>query len=132
MVRVTMADFSNCDFISALRDILPNNRQYLSWKVRVASRPEELGGHVQAAAQWVAWSGEAGYVYQQCKKKEIVDKDNPRDTWSMESWRKWRAQFEFFAVEDRLEPQARRIAQVVAERMKETENGSAYSFLESW
>ncbi|KAI1098752.1 hypothetical protein F4804DRAFT_114550 [Jackrogersella minutella] len=121
IARITVTGFSDCSFISALCDILPDGKKYPSFNVRATSRPAKIGGHIQAAAQWVVWPDEARYVYQQCKKKEKVDKKNPRDTWSMEHWRIWKAQFHFVAGDERIDPRARDAAKTAADKMEAVE-----------
>ncbi|OTA55961.1 hypothetical protein K449DRAFT_375931 [Hypoxylon sp. EC38] len=122
MARITMTGFSDCGFISALRDILPDGKKYPSLRIRMTSKPEKIGGHILGAAQWVIWHDEARYVYQQCRKKERVDKKNPRDTWSMENWRIWKAQFQLVAEDERVDSRAREIARRAMDKMKATED----------
>ncbi|KAI1476698.1 hypothetical protein F4774DRAFT_427879 [Daldinia eschscholtzii] len=117
LARIATTGFSDCGFISALRDIMPHSKKYPTFNVRVTSRPEHIGGHIQGAAQWIIWPNELRYVYEQCKKKEKVDKRNPRDTWSMQNWRIWKAQFEFAAGNERVDPKARGIATSAIEKM---------------
>ncbi|KAI1444156.1 hypothetical protein F5Y02DRAFT_181498 [Annulohypoxylon stygium] len=121
IARITLTGFSECGFTSALRDILPSGKKYPSLSVRVASKPDTIGGHILAAAQWLIWPDEARYVYQQCKKKEKVDKKNPRDTWSMENWRIWKAQFQLFASDEKIDLRARETAKKVVDRIVEVE-----------
>ncbi|KAI0888557.1 uncharacterized protein GGS22DRAFT_151830 [Annulohypoxylon maeteangense] len=121
IARITLTGFSECGFTSALRDILPSGKKYPSFNVRVASKPDVIGGHILAAAQWLIWPDEARYVYQQCRKKEKTDKKNPRDTWSMENWRIWKAQFQLFAWDERVDPRARDVAKKAIDRIIEVE-----------
>ncbi|KAI1086499.1 hypothetical protein F5B19DRAFT_139129 [Rostrohypoxylon terebratum] len=121
IARITLTGFSECGFTSALRDILPSGKKDPSFSVRVTSKPDTIGGHVLAAAQWLIWPDEARYVYQQCKKKEKVDKKNPRDTWCMENWGIWKAQFQFFALDEKIDPRARQAAKKAIDRMAEVE-----------
>ena len=51
------------------------------------------------AAQWIMWSNECHYVYQQCKKVESMS--GLRQMWSMERWREWKRQFAFVAGDER-------------------------------
>ncbi|KAI2465022.1 hypothetical protein F4781DRAFT_410935 [Annulohypoxylon bovei var. microspora] len=121
IARITLTGFSECGFTSALRDILPSGKKYPSFNIWVTSKPATIGGHILAAAQWIMWPDEARYVYQQCKKKEKVDRKNPRDTWSMENWRIWKAQFQLFAWDERIDPRAREVAKKAVDRMIEVE-----------
>ncbi|KAI1208482.1 uncharacterized protein F4807DRAFT_153122 [Annulohypoxylon truncatum] len=121
IARITLTGFAECGFASALRDILPSGKKYPSFNVQVASKPDTIGGHILAAAQWLIWPDEARYVYQQCKKKEKTDKKNPRDTWSMENWRIWKAQFQLFAWDERIDPRAREVAKKAVDRITEVE-----------
>ncbi|KAI0128086.1 hypothetical protein F4776DRAFT_629171 [Hypoxylon sp. NC0597] len=126
MARITMTGFSDCGFTSALRDILPDGKKYPSLRVRMTSKPEKIGGHILGAAQWVIWPDEVRYVYQQCRKKEKVDKKNPRDTWSMENWRIWKAQFQLVAGDERVDSRAREIASTAVDKMKATEEQDGF------
>ncbi|KAI1383068.1 uncharacterized protein F4822DRAFT_422080 [Hypoxylon trugodes] len=121
MARIAVIGFSDCGFTSALRDILPDGKNYPSIRVRMTSKPEKIGGHVQGAAQWVMRSEEARYVYQQCQKKEKVDKANPRDTWSLEHWKIWKAQFQLFADDERVDARAREAAKTAVDTMEAIE-----------
>ncbi|KAI1141962.1 hypothetical protein F5Y05DRAFT_369279 [Hypoxylon sp. FL0543] len=121
MARITMTGFSDCGFISALRDILPEGKKYPSLKVRTTSKPEKIGGHILGAAQWLIWPDEVRYVYRQCKKKERVEKNNPRDTWSMERWGIWKAQFQLFAENERVDSRAREVAAIAVDKMRAAE-----------
>lgn len=121
MARIAMTGFSDCGFVSTLRDILPSGKKYPSFNVRMASTPENIGGYIQAAAQWVIWPDEVRYVYQQCKKKEKVDKKNPRDIWSMENWGIWKAQFQLFAEDARADAGVRELANTAVAGMEEVE-----------
>ncbi|KAI1465668.1 uncharacterized protein F4812DRAFT_437022 [Daldinia caldariorum] len=125
LARIATTGFSDCGFNSALRDIMPHGKKYPTFKVRVTSKPEDIGGHIQGAAQWIIWPDELRYVYEQCKKKGRVDKKNPRDTWSMENWRIWKAQFEFAAGHERVDARAREVAAIAAEKMNAIEQGRA-------
>lgn len=128
IARITMTGFSDCGFLSALRDILPAGEQYPSLKFRAVSKPERIGGRVQAAAQWVIRSGEARYVFSQCKE-ERTDGKNLRAIWSMKHWDIWKAQFQLIAGDPRVSSWARDIAKAAFGRMKATEleNGTGSS-----
>lgn len=67
------------------------------------------------------WPDEGRYVYQQCKKKEKVDKKNPREIWSTENWEIWKTQFQLFADEGRIDSTAREVASLAVDKMKEIE-----------
>ncbi|KAI1802436.1 hypothetical protein F4811DRAFT_529211 [Daldinia bambusicola] len=123
LARIAMTGFSDCGFNSALRDIMPYRNEWPTFNVRVTSKPEDIGGHIQGAAQWIIWPDELRYVYENCKKKEKVDKKNPRDTWSMQNWRIWKAQFEFAASSERVDLRAREVAAMAAQKMNEIEQG---------
>lgn len=123
LARLTMADFSDCSFNSALRDIIPSEKTVPSKHLRVyTSRPEQFGGHITAAAQWVMYPEEASYVYGHCKRKKRVDKHNPRDTWSMENWEIWKSQFAYFSREDGVDARARETARKALESMETVES----------
>lgn len=110
VARITMTGSSDCGFLRALRDILPHGEQYPSLKVRAVSTPEQIGGHVQVAAQWVIGPGEARHVFSQCKKEQRSDGKNPRDMWSREHWGIWTAQFQLIAGDPRVASWARDVA----------------------
>ncbi|KAI0116928.1 hypothetical protein F4814DRAFT_267215 [Daldinia grandis] len=118
LARIAMTGFSDCGFNSALRDIMPYGKKCPSFNVRMTSKPEQIGGHIQGAAQWIIWPDELRYVYEQCKKKEKLDKENPRDTWSMQNWRIWKAQFELAAGDERVDSRARTVASTAVGKMK--------------
>ncbi|KAI6087577.1 hypothetical protein F4821DRAFT_236135 [Hypoxylon rubiginosum] len=121
IARITLTGFSNCGFISGLRDILPHGKKYPSLNISSSSGPQRIGGFIQGAAQWVMWPDEGRYVYQQCKKKEKVDKKNPREIWSTENWEIWKTQFQLFADEGRIDSTAREVASLAVDKMKEIE-----------
>lgn len=121
LARIAITGFSDCGFNSALRDIMPYGKKCPSFNVRITSKPEQIGGHIQGAAQWIIWPDELRYVYEQCKKRERVDKENPRDTWSMQNWRIWKAQFELAAGDERVDSRARAMATTAVEKMNAIE-----------
>ncbi|KAI8960765.1 hypothetical protein F5Y11DRAFT_328723 [Daldinia sp. FL1419] len=121
LARIAMTGFSDCGFNSALRDIMPYGKKCPTFNVRITSKPEHIGGHIQGAAQWLIWPDELRYVYGQCKKKETPDKHNPRDTWCMQHWRIWKAQFEFVAGDEKVDPKARGVAATALEKMNSIE-----------
>ncbi|KAI5865365.1 hypothetical protein GGS23DRAFT_618414 [Durotheca rogersii] len=122
MAHIVMTGFSACEFTSALRDIMPCGKECPpSFDVGICNDPQEIGGHIQAAVQWLIHPDEVRYVYRQCQKQDRTDEKNPRDTWSMENWRVWKEQLRFFAGDERVDSPARELARVAVDQMEKVE-----------
>ena len=99
MTRLASSNLCDCDFLSSLDDILSSSSEYPCLEKRPIEGPNNIGNYLVGAAQWIMWSDECHYVYQQCKKVESVS--GLRQMWSMERWREWKNQFASVAGDDR-------------------------------
>lgn len=118
-----MTGFSDCSFLCSLHDFLPTAKKYTlpTPKVWCGTRPADIGGRIVAAVQWLLEVEKARWVYQQCSKKEKMDKGNPRVTWNKEHWSIWKAQLEFYGDDERVETAAREAAKKALQQMRAVE-----------
>jgi hypothetical protein len=117
LATLTIEGFIDCGFLTSLAFILPDHMDYPLDKRPIAG-PKRMSADVIAGAAWVATPKACRWVYTQCRQKERLE--NPREVFSMESWRTWKKQFAMIAGDARFLDEARKIAGVALQQMNET------------
>ena len=87
---------------------------------RPVAGPNRISADVIAGGAWLTSLEACRWVYKECKTKERLE--NPREVFSMESWRIWKSQFIMVSEDRRFLDEAKEVAKVALHQMNETEN----------
>jgi hypothetical protein len=109
----------DCGFLTSLAFILPEHMDYPLEKRPVAG-PKRISADVIAGGAWVMTPEACRWVFKECKKQGRLE--NPREVFSMESWRIWKSQFTMISEDSRFLEEATEVAKVALHQMNETEN----------
>lgn len=124
LCRITQTGFTDCSFLSGLRDILPARKKQPAPThfIQCGVRPADIHPWLESAAQWLGTPEETNWVYTKCCQKEKTDKTNSRDVWSLENWGIWKLQFKAYAEDERVNVEGREVAEKALQMMENVEH----------